>query len=207
MTPVYTALQIDIAWTSFEASHTFDITSVYVNEVQQGKGGVTQDGTVTAWSFYGLGEIDDVFKLAGHAFYILKTQQDGSDAYYAEDSSETPHFAADKSEAMSFDASGSDECNQQLLGNTVYATTRIKDPEEHEVDGNSLSFTRVYTTNTIKTAAELAAENLPLASGYALDDDLSAHATWSWQDRFLSGYTPDRARPTSFPYATFPYGY
>lgn len=92
MTPVYAALQIDIAWTSFEASHTFDITSVYVNEVQQGKGGVTQDGTVTAWSFYGLGEIDDVFKLAGHAFYILKTQQDGSDAYYAEDSSETPHF-------------------------------------------------------------------------------------------------------------------
>lgn len=207
MTPVYAALQIDIAWTSFEASHTFDITSVYVNEVQQGKGGVTQDGTVTAWSFYGLGEIDDVFKLAGHAFYILKTQQDGSDAYYAEDSSGTPYFAADKSEAMSFDASGSDECNQQLLGNTVYATTRIKNPEEHEVDGNSLSFARVYTTNTIKTAAELAAENLPLASGYALGDDLSAHAMWSWQDRFLSGYTPDRARPTSFPYTTFPYGY
>lgn len=72
MTPVYTALQIDIAWTSFEASHTFDITSVYVNEVQQGGGGVTQDGTVTAWSFYGLGEIDDVFKLAGHAFYITR---------------------------------------------------------------------------------------------------------------------------------------
>ena len=52
MTPVYAALQIDIAWTSLEASHTFDIKSVYVNEVQQGKGGVTQDGTVTAWSFY-----------------------------------------------------------------------------------------------------------------------------------------------------------
>ena len=100
---------------------------------------------------------------------------------------------------MSFDVSGSDECNQQLLGNTVYAATRIKGPEEHEVDGNSLSFTRVYTTNAIKTAAELAAENLPLASGYALGGDLSAHAMWSWQDRFLSGYTPDRARPTSSP--------
>lgn len=206
-TPVYTQMRIEIAWAGYEASHTFEIASVYAYEVQQGGGGVTVDGTVVAYSFYGLGTIDDASKLTEPAGYVLATQKDGADMYYAEDSAGTPKLVSDRSEALVFDATGEDECNQQLLGNTVYVTTRIRDPEEHEVSGETLSFTRIYSSNLVKPASELAKEDLPLAAGFALGDDLAAHAMWSWQERFRSGYTPDKPRPTSFPYTTFPYGY
>lgn len=206
-TPVYTQMRIEIAWAGYETSHTFEIASVYAYEVQQGGGGVAVDGTVVAYSFYGFGTIDDASKLTEPAGYVLATQKDGADMYYAEDSAGTPKLVSDRSEALVFDATGEDECNQQLLGNTVYVTTRIRDPEEHEVSGETLSFERIYSANLVKPASELAKEDLPLAAGFALGDDLAAHAMWSWQERFRSGYTPDRARPTSFPYTTFPYGY
>lgn len=205
--PVYTALSIEIAWAGYEASHTFEIASVYAYEVQQGGGDVTVDGTVTAHSFYGFGPVDDVFKLTDPATYVLSAQKDGADVFLAGESDGTPKLVSSREEALSFDASGEDECRQQLLGNTVYVTTRLKDPEEREVGGETLSFTRIYSTNVVKRAQDLAQEGLALAPGYALGDDLAAHSMWSWQDRFRSGYTPDRARPTSFPYTTFPYGY
>lgn len=206
-TPVYTTLSIDISYAGLTASHTFDVASVYVYLVQQGGGGVTVDGTITAYSFYGFDHIDNFEQVMNHATYALTTGEGDSMQYFVGDGDEGT-LTSNKDEATQFDASGADECNQQVVANTALITTRVDQTAEKTVDGSSVTLNKTYNTRGVtKDAQGLRDSGLKLLPGYAIPDDLLGHQMWAWQNRFLAGYTPDKPEPTSFPYTTFPYGF
>lgn len=206
-TPVYTTLSIDIARAGLTASHTFDIASVYVYMVQQGGGGVTVDGTITAYSYYGFDGIDSFEQIMNHATYCLTTGEGDSVQYFVGDGDEGA-LTSNQDEATQFDASGADECNQQVVANTGLITTRVDQTANKTVDGQSMTLNKTYNTRGVtKDAQGLLDAGLKLLPGYAMPDDLLGHQMWAWQDRFRAGYTPDKPEPTSFPYTTFPYGY
>lgn len=93
------------------------------------------------------------------------------------------------------DASGAEECNQRLICNTAWVTTRV---------GQTIVLSKSYSTGMgdLKVAIRNGVETV---DGYILED--IRREMWSWQDRFLSGYTPDKAEPTGLPYVSFPYGF
>ncbi len=206
-TPVYTTMTISIDADDLEAEQTFDVASVFVYMVQQGGGGVTVDGTVTAYSYYGFSNLDDVEKILDPASYTLSVERDGETWYYVEGEDGTGSLTQDDEEATSYDASGEDECNEQLVANTALITTRVDQTEDKSVDGESVTFTKEYNTSVTKDAAAAIEAGLEPAAGYAIGDEITPHEAWPWQDRFLAGWTPDKPAPESFPYTTFPYGF
>lgn len=144
-TPVYTSMTIDVKNPNAETSQTFDIASVYVYEAQQGGGGQTVDGTVTAYSFYGLANLDSWEQLMSPAIYLLSCEQDGTVMYYAEDESGTAYLTENPEEAFRFDASGAEDRNQQLIGNTLYITTKKEMRQVEKTVGEStVVFTQFY---------------------------------------------------------------
>lgn len=205
-TPVYNAMTISIESGDLSFEKTFDIASVFVYMVQQGGGGVTVDGTVTAYSYYGFENLDDVDKILNKATYSLCVEQDGEKRYYAEDEAGKAFFTNDEEAAAVHDASGEDECNERLVANTAYVTTRVDQTEDKVVDGVTVTFSKEYSTRVTKDAAGAIEAGLKPAAGYAIGEKITPHEAWAWQDRFLAGYTPDKPAPTAFPYTTFPYG-
>ena len=206
-TPVYTTMTIAVAADDLEASQTYDIASVYIYMVQQGGGGETIDGTVTAYSYYGFDNLTDASQILNDATYTLGVAQDDETTlYYAEDESGTAYLTDDETLAVAYDANGEDDCNHQLVAQTAFSTTRVDQTVDMEVDGETVTFTKSYSSST-KSAEEAAAAGLEPAAGFALADTITPYEMWAWQDRFLAGYTPDKEAPTSFPYTTFPYGY
>lgn len=204
-TPVFTTMTIEIdGGLGLRASKTYPIDSVYAYIVQQGGGGVTVDGTVTAYSYYGLKDVEDVTQLIDPATYTLSVEQNGATRYYAEDAAGKGYLTEDKAQAKVYDASGAADCNQRLIENTVWVTTRLGQTEEKLVDGQAVRLSKVYSSGM--GDLDVAIRNgVAAADGYILEN--VRREMWSWQDRFLSGYTPDRAEPTGFPYVSFPYGY
>lgn len=206
-TPVYTKMTISVEVDDLAAEKTFDVASVYVYMVQQGGGGVTVDGTVTAYSYYGFDNLDDVKMILDDASYVLSVERDGATYYFAENEDGTGSLVEDSAEATSYDASGEDECNERLVVNTAYVTTRVDQTEDREVDGETITFTKEYDTRVTKDAAAAIEAGLEPADGFAIGDTITPHEAWPWQDRFLAGWTPDKPAPEAFPYTTFPYGF
>lgn len=206
-TPVYTSMTISVDADGLEAEKTVDVASVFVYMVQQGGGGVTVDGTVTAYSYYGFANLDDVSMILDSATYTLSVERDDKTLYLVEDESGACSLTEDEQLATTYDASGEDECNERLVANTALITTRMGRTEEREVEGETLTLTKVYSSNVTKSAASAIEAGLVPAPGYAIGEVITPHEMWPWQDRFLAGWTPDKPAPTSFPYTTFPYGF
>ncbi|MCD8189182.1 MAG: hypothetical protein LUD78_03010, partial [Clostridiales bacterium] len=201
--PVFTTMTITVDGDGLTASKTYDVDSVYIYMVQQGGGGVTVDGTVTTYSYYGFENLDDIWQIMTKSTYVLTTTIDGTTYYYAEDGTLT----TDKSEAQSFDASGEEDTNQQLIGNTAWITTRLNQTEDKTVDGETITFDKSYSSGSTANATTAAANGLVAADGYILGSSITPYEMWAWQDRFLAGYTTSEAEPTGSPYVSFPYGY
>ncbi|MDE7272846.1 MAG: alpha/beta hydrolase [Lachnospiraceae bacterium] len=91
-TPVYNTMTIAVAHGDLKASKTYDVGSVYTYMVQQGGGGVTVDGTVTAYSYYGYEGMNHVNQASGGVTYTLTTEVDGETFYYAEDENSTAYL-------------------------------------------------------------------------------------------------------------------
>lgn len=203
-TPVYTTMTISINSGELSAEQEYDIASVYTNMVQSGGGGVTVDGTVTAYTYYGFANLTDWSQVLNPATYTLTTGEGDSVQYYAEKEDGTGYLTSDEEEAKVYEASGEDECNEQLIVNTAMITTRLEQTEEKEIDGEAVTMNKTYNMAVTKSTEELAEAGLEAAPGYVIGN---GNSMWSWQDRFLSGWTPDKPAQTSFPYTTFPYGY
>ncbi|MCD7929679.1 MAG: hypothetical protein LUF86_05920, partial [Clostridiales bacterium] len=201
--PVFTTMTITVDGDGLTASKTYDVDSVYIYMVQQGGGGVTVDGTVTTYSYYGFDNLDDIWQIMTESTYVLTTTIDDTTYYYAEDGTLT----TDKSEAQSFDATGEDDTNQQLIGNTAWITTRLNQTEDKTVDGETITFDKSYSNGSTANATTAAANGLVAADGYILGSSITPYEMWAWQDRFLAGYTTSEAEPTGSPYVSFPYGY
>lgn len=198
-TPVYTSMTIEVNGTNAAASQTFDIASVYVYEAQQGGGGQTVDGTVTAYSFYGLANLESWQQLMSPAIYLLSCEQDGVTMYYAEDENGTASLTDDITKAFQFDASGAEDRNQQLVGNTLYITTRQNLREiEKTVGEETISFTQLYPGRnsdvsgggSLLSPSDCDQELLPEA-GYVIPwgtDNWITNEKWAWQAGVEQGW-------------------
>lgn len=202
-TPVYTTMKISINSNDLVAENIYDIASVYTNMVQSGGGGVTIDGTITAYSYYGFANLTDWRQVMNPATYVLTIGTKDSLQYYAENEDGTAYLTSDEEKAKVYDASGEDECNEQLIENTVMITTRLNQTEDKEIDGKIITMDKRYNMRVTKTIDEIAKGDIKAADGYVIGN---YNPMWSWQERFSSGWTPDKPEPTSLPYTTFPYG-
>lgn len=183
-----------------KAEKTYDIGSVYVYEAQQGGGGTTIDGTVTAYSFYGLANLTDWRQIFGAPSYLLRLEQDGQKLYYAEDEDGNGSLTLDAAEAKLFDASGEQDRNPQLVGNTVYVTTRTVLKEvEKIVDGETVILKQYYPgwNDGINAGGSLLTPmqcdpELKAAPGYVIPWNTSNWITnekWAWQKGVEEGWT------------------
>ncbi len=194
--PVYTTLNLTVNG----ESKSFDIASVYVYEAQQGGGGTTVDGTVTAYSFYGLANLNDWTQIMAPAIYILTCKDGEETLYYATDEAGNGVLVDDITKAKTFDASNDQERNQTLIGNTVYVTSRSDGQEmEMTVNGEAITFAKTYPGRgaaisgggslLAPTACDQSLEALP---GYVIPWGTANWITnekWAWQKGVETGWS------------------
>ena len=193
-------MTIEVSLNSQSYTKTYSIASVYVYEAQQGGGGTTVDGTVTAFSFYGLANLTSWNQLMSKAIYVLSYANSGTTYYYAEDAQGTASVTTDITAARQFDASGSSDRNQQLIGNTLYVTNRSDvQTVEKTVSGNTVTFTKTYPGrgSAISSGGGLLSpsacdQTLKALPGYVIPWDTTNWITnekWAWQASVAEGWT------------------
>lgn len=200
--PVYSTMTVSVNHGDLTASKTFDICSVAAYMVQTGGGGVEIDHTVTCYNFYGISGMNE--ETALNPYYILSTEIDGTEFYYAEDASGKAFLTEKKDEAWLGD--GTEKFNIAVHGNVVFAEKREDKSEEKTVDGK----TYVFQQNLIrayKLAGEMIEAGAQLQDGYNLKGKNSIK--WAWTPRYQSGWTYGTPQPTGLPYVEgcYPYGY
>lgn len=203
-TPVYTTMKVVINSDSLLSENEYDIASVYTYLVQSGGGGVKVDGTVTAYSYYGFENLTNWTQVMNSATYVLAKGEEESLQYYAENEDGIGYLTYDEEEAKIYDASDEENCNVQLIINTVMTTTRLNQSEEKEVNGEIVTLNKVYEMPSMKKSEDMVNEGLKAANGYIIGE---GNSMWAWQKRFDAGWTPDKEKPTALPYTTFPYGF
>lgn len=197
--PVYTTMTIEVNGEGAAAAQTFDIGSVYVYEAQQGGGGQTVDGTVTAYSFYGLANLESWDQLLSPAIYLLSCEKDGTTFYYAEDENGTASLTEDMAQAFQFDASGPEDRNEQLIGNTLYVTSRqVMREVEKTVGEETITFKQAYPGRDSAISAGGGLLNpsacdpeLKAAPGYVIPWGTTNWITnekWAWQKGIEEGW-------------------
>ncbi len=209
-TPVFNTMTIEVNnGNGLTASKTYDIASVYAYMVQQGGGGITVDGTVTAYSYYGYEGL--TVDNAVQATYTLSYQdEDGTTWYYnqaggvsqaVEKTSvgfmgEESVTLAAPDDAAVYNAMGEDDCDVQFIVNTLYVKTRLNKTEVKTVDGKEITFTKTYTSGQIGNW-----DGVSVAPGYLAASGLSPNQQWAWSDYYGSGWSPELyVYPTSIPY-------
>ncbi|MDN4482244.1 hypothetical protein [Demequina lignilytica] len=187
--PVYTTMTVEVDPTALRGAvpsgahpmATYDIASVYAYMAQQGGGGTTVDGTVTAYSFYGVANLEEASQVLNDVTYTLRATVDGATLYYAAGGTLTDAAAS----AQVFDGNGVEDRNVQLIGNTGYNTSRVDQTVDLEVDGQTITFTKVYAGGRAKAPADtVGLEALP---GYVIDAGAAnwlTHEKWSWMEVF-----------------------
>lgn len=217
-TPVFTTMTIEVNGAGLTASETFDIASVYAYMVQQGGGGITVDGTVTAYSYYGYEGLSEAN--AEQATYLLSTVVDDATMYYAEDENGSGYLseAVEKTttgfmgeeriefsapdDAMVFDAMGEEDCDVQFIVNTLYVKTRLDKTEVKLIDGEEVTFNKTYNSGSITNY-----DGASLAPGYIHTMGFSPNQQWAWSQYYGSGWAPElNVIPTELPYTSFPFG-
>ncbi|TIC80012.1 hypothetical protein E8D37_15370 [Nocardioides sp. GY 10127] len=190
--PVYSTMTVSVdgaAVGSTAVSKTYDIGSVYAYEAQQGGGGTTVDGTVVAYSFYGLANLTDPTQVTTAATYTLSVVQDDTTYYYAEDGDGVGSLVTDQTAAKTYDASGADERNIQLIENSVYTTTRRNQTEDKTVDGDTVTFTKSYSGGGLLQPQ--LTSGLEVEPGYILPTGTTwvVQEKWAWQPAIAVGWT------------------
>ncbi|MDN4474695.1 hypothetical protein QQX09_02375 [Demequina sp. SYSU T00192] len=190
--PVYSSMSIAVDPTALEGEvpdaadlvADYDIASVYAYEAQQGGGGTRVDGTVVAYSFYGLANLTEASQIIADVTYTLGATVDGTAVYYAEDAAGTPFLTADPAEAAVLDGNGVADRNVQLIGNSVYITNRSDQTVDLVVEGETVTFTKAYAGGGLKnpTTADPGLTALP---GYVIPwgtTNWITHEKWSWME-------------------------
>ncbi|MCD8023353.1 MAG: hypothetical protein LUF30_10440 [Lachnospiraceae bacterium] len=195
-TPVYSTMVIEVTC-DVTATGTFDVGSVYLYEAQQGGGGTTVDGTVTAYSFYGFENLESWEQIMSAPGYVLTVVQDDVTYYYAEGEDGNGILTENQDEAYVYDAT--EERDPQLVGNTVYITTRTVLQEiEKTVDGETIVFTQKFSSGGRLLAPTDCDTSLTAAAGYVIPWGTSNWITnekWAWQTGIEEGWTTIEVNP------------
>ena len=186
--------------------------------LQQGGGGLTVDGTCTAYSYYGYEglSLDHAVK----ATYTLAVQEGDKTLYYAENADGSGYLSeavektsigfmgeervtlAAPDDAKVFDAMGPEDCDVQFIVNTLYVKTRLGQTVTLSADGREIEFTKQYATGQIGSW-----ESVGMLPGYVHTEGFSPNQQWAWSTYYGSGWAPELGViPEGFPYEDGPFG-
>lgn len=192
-TPVYQTLTVDVAkkhltWDEDEykvddISHDYSIASVYVYNVMAGG----QTGTQT-WTIYGLDGLENWQQIFNAPTYTLSAEIDGETRYYSEANGGS---LVDEASATSYNAST--DTNLQLLDNTIYLTRQYNQTEVKSINGQDVTFTKVYSQAESAIKAPKDVTNVTVKSGFILGDTWEEHLRWPWQTFINEGYQGGRS--------------
>lgn len=210
--PVFTTMEVSVDSTNLkgaeipvaELASTYDIYSVYVYIAQQGGGGTTIDGTVTAYSFYGLANLTNINQVYKPSNYTLNVTINDVIEYYAEAADGTGTLVNSISAATVYDGSGPDDQNIQLIGNTAYTTSRINATATKTVNGSTYTFAKVYAGGGV-LLPNVVSTYMSGAPGYIIPPALDGaelagpdadqfnntwiyHEKWAWQPEIQIGF-------------------
>lgn len=184
--PVYTQMHICVDG-EVKSTQTYDIASVYVHETQQGGGGTTIDGTVTAYSFYGLRNLSEAKQIVSDCTYVLTYEEAGITKYYAEDSKGLGWLSENIEAAKIFD--GNEDCNIQVIDNTAYITTRVNATALKTIGEQELLFTKSYSGGRLLNPSDT--KGLATEDGYVLPNTngWATHESWPWYSALSTQWT------------------
>lgn len=203
LNPVYNKMEIAVCCNGREYTKEYDIASVAAYMVQTGGGGVTVDGTVTCYNYYGITDLNE--NAVKQASYTLSAMVEGTEQFYCEKEDGTAFLSTDKNSAAVFDASGKEDCDVQIIQNVVFVQTRVGQTAEKEVDGQKIVFRKNYSSRVSKNADQIVRDQgAVLESGYDL---AGSYSNWAWTMRYQAGWTVETERPEGLPFVSYPYGY
>lgn len=203
LNPVYSTMEIAVNCNGKTYTKEYEIASVAAYMVQTGGGGVTVDGTVTCYNYYGIADLNE--NAVKQATYTLSASIDGKEQFYCETSEGTAYLSESKDSAKVFDASGEEDCNVQIIHNVVFVQTRVGQTEEKTVNNQSIVFTKNYSSRISKDAAQIVQDQgATLEKGYDL---VGSYANWAWTMRYQAGWTVETDQPDGLPFVRYPYGY
>ncbi len=192
-TPVYQTLTVDVSkkhltWSEDEykvdaISHDYSIASVYVYNVMAGG----QTGTQT-WTIYGLDGLENWQQIFNAPTYTLSTEIDGETRYYSEANGGS---LVDEASATSYEAST--DTNLQLLDNTIYLTRQYNQTEVKSINGQDVTFTKVYSQAESAIKAPKDVTGVTVKSGFILGNTWEEHLRWPWQNFIDEGYQGGRS--------------
>lgn len=176
-------------------SYTTDIASVYAYSVQSG-GAMPVDHAV-CYTYYGV-NLTSWQQVQLPTIYRLKlTDEDGNVKYYATKGG-LGYLTDDVNEAKTWDATGPDEMNYQLVdGHMVYVTLLGERTEEKWVGLKKYTFTKEYDSAFPGNAFDFYGSIDPnetevtytLQPGYAMPETWLQHSMWAWKPDIGTGWT------------------
>lgn len=191
--PVYTSLKIEVNTANVARNeqmytdtacfcHSFDIASVYAYSEMSGGPNGTQ-----AWTYYGFANLTEPSQVFYTATYTLTwTDSDGNVWYYGEKENGEGILVDEEANGISFNCN--EECNVQLLGQTI-SYTRSSGTETKMVNGKDITFTKRYVKcEVLPRSIEDLTEELELLPGYVLGANWEEHLKWPWQSFINIGY-------------------
>ena len=212
--PVYTTMEVRVEGKELSASQEYDICSVEAYVVQTGGGGVTLDGTVTCFNYYGLEGLN--LSNAANTGYTLSVQKDDGTWFYAEDADGKGYLSKGeetindwgRAQIIAPDDAWVGDATEKykiaVTNNVMFYETRMDTEQEREVDGETLLLTE--NVNVIKTSiSQIVEGGATLADGYNLKG--TGVSKWAWTMRYQSGWTTLSPIPEGLPYVEGAYGY
>ena len=216
------ALSVDSYYKLSGLEQSYDIATVYAYSLQDG-GVMSGDEGVTTYTYYGV-VLDSWQQVQISAIYRL---QNASGQYYAEKNG-SAYLTSDINEAKTFDGSGPDDFNFQLIRNHIVVYTTLNSGKysvTKTVGGKSITFTKQYDAGTKSEAVGMILGNAPgnsinpiptegikLLPGYTFgtnpfNADMSRYnwlATqyWPWMDSFNLGWVGPWTQEDNTPAAT-----
>ncbi len=203
-TPVYNTMTITVKPDHLvydQANHkasglswTTDIASVYAYSVQSG--GAAPNEHAVCYTYYGV-ELDSWQQVQLPTVYRLRyTDEAGNDWYYASRLG-IGYLTQDIAEAQTWDATGPDEMNYQVVdGHMVYLTLFGERTAEKRVGLRTYTFTKVYDSAFKGNAFDYYGSldpnetdaQLTLLPGYALPETWLQHSMWAWKPELGLGW-------------------
>lgn len=80
-----------------------------------------------------------------------------------------------------------------MLDNTIYLTRQYNQTEVKSINGQDVTFTKVYSQAESAIKAPKDVTNVTVKSGFILGDTWEEHLRWLWQTFINEGYQGGRS--------------